>query len=98
VELTARPRLELLEEPHVLHGDDALIVEGPEKRDLLLGEWPRIPGRVASTHGDHSDRTLPSHQRHHDAAAVTAHHGKAADRLGRVTPHVHVVDDLAFAD
>ena len=31
--------LEFLEQPHVLDGDDGLVGEGFEKRDLLIGEW-----------------------------------------------------------
>ena len=33
-----RPRLELPEEAHVLDGDDALVGERPEQRDLSVGE------------------------------------------------------------
>ena len=32
-----RPRLELPEEAHVLDGDDALVGERPEQRDLSVG-------------------------------------------------------------
>src|SRR5262249_61172643 len=31
--------LQLLEQTHVLDGDDSLIGEGLEQRDLLVGEW-----------------------------------------------------------
>ena len=34
----ARPRLQFLEQPHVLDGDHRLVGEGFEQRDLLVGE------------------------------------------------------------
>ena len=35
----ARARLHLLEQPHVLDGDDRLVGEGLDELDLLVGEW-----------------------------------------------------------
>ena len=36
----AGPRLELLEQAHVLDGDHGLVGEGPQQRDLFFGERP----------------------------------------------------------
>ena len=41
----ARPRLQLLEQPHVLDGDDRLVGEGLEQRDLPVGEGPDLGPR-----------------------------------------------------
>src|SRR5215510_12440592 len=44
-------RLQFLEEPNVLDGNDGLVGEGFEKLDLTRGEWPRF----ASQHRDRAD-------------------------------------------
>src|SRR5215475_10821195 len=33
------PRLQLLEQPHVLDGDDRLVGEGLEEADVMLSKW-----------------------------------------------------------
>ena len=48
----AVPRLQLLEQPHVLDRDDCLIGEGLEQRDLRVREAPHL----AAAKEEHSDR------------------------------------------
>src|SRR5215468_3668759 len=56
--------LQLLEEAHVLDGDDCLVREGLQQRDLLVGEGPRL----ASGNTDGTDsRTFPVHGHPHRA-------------------------------
>ena len=35
-------RLNLIEQPHVLDGDDGLVGEGLQQRDLTISEWPHL--------------------------------------------------------
>ena len=35
-------RLHLVEEPHILDGNDGLVGERLEQRNLLLTEWPHL--------------------------------------------------------
>src|SRR5262249_41014213 len=46
----ARSRLHLVEQPHVLDGDDRLVGKGLEQLDLLIGERPYVSAQQ-------SDRT-----------------------------------------
>ena len=56
----ARPRLQLLEEPNILDGDDGLVGKGLEERDLPLAEG----ARHGATDGERSDRLAVSKHRH----------------------------------
>src|SRR5439155_14007283 len=51
-------RLELLEEAHVLDGDDGLVGEGLEEVDLALGEWPDL----RAEYGDGADSNALAQQ------------------------------------
>src|SRR5262249_23281094 len=79
----AVPRLQFLEQPHILDGDDRLVGEGLEESDLTLAE-EASPG--AAEH-DRADRDTFSYQRDTEyrapalAPRVLARLGKLA-RLG----------------
>ena len=60
----AVPGLELREQPHVLDGDDRLVGEGLEQRDLLVGECPCRPSRRI----DHADGLTVANHRHDEHA------------------------------
>ena len=45
--------LDLFEQPHILDGDDGLVGEGFEQRDLLVGEGPHL----RAAYMNRSDRT-----------------------------------------
>jgi hypothetical protein len=63
--------LELLEEPDVLDGDDRLVGEGLEQRDLASREWPRPSLGTSSPDGDSTDRRPALQHRHGKEAPVT---------------------------
>ena len=48
----ARPRLQLVEQPHVLNRDHRLVGEGGGELDLLIGERARLESRQYN----HADR------------------------------------------
>jgi hypothetical protein len=52
--------LQLCEQPDILNGDDRLVTEGLDERDLLVGE--RLD--LASAHHDHSDGNVLPHEWH----------------------------------
>jgi hypothetical protein len=52
--------LQLREQADVLDGDDGLVGEGLQQRDLTLREGPGCPAR----HGDHADGVALMHHRH----------------------------------
>ena len=64
----ARPRLHLVEQPHVLDRDHRLVGEGGDKLDLLVGEGSH---RSAHQH-DHADRHSLAQQRNAEHGARTA--------------------------
>ena len=53
-------RLQLGEQAHVLDGDDRLVGEGLEERDLLVGEGPDL----GSADPDHAERDTVAQERH----------------------------------
>ena len=59
--------LDLLEQPHVLDGDDGLISKGFEKIDLLVGE--RIDYRT--TNENRSNRNTFAYQWHGKLGSIT---------------------------
>src|SRR5262249_28952814 len=60
----ARARLHLVEQPHVLDGDDGLVGEGLEQLDLLRTEGPRF----GAAHHEGPDDDSLAQQRHADAS------------------------------
>src|SRR5262249_12355395 len=79
---------QLLEQSHVLDGDDSLIGEGLDQRDLLFGEGPHLAsmeskGTNESTFLEHGNRERSSH-------ALTAVHlgrrkGRVREDVGHMT-------------
>jgi hypothetical protein len=67
-ELT-RPRLELLEQPDVLDGDDRLIGEGLQEFHFRVREAARLP----AAHVDGADDLAFPQHRHRDQAPVPEH-------------------------
>ena len=61
----ARPRLHLVEQPHVLNRDHRLVGKGAGEFDLSVGERPH-PG--APNHDDADDGVLPQHRDGEDGA------------------------------
>src|SRR5262249_12356592 len=57
-------RLQLLEQPHVLDGDDSLVGEGTEQGDLAVGE----PSGFYPPNTDHAERDTIS--KHRDSEAT----------------------------
>src|SRR5215467_12417961 len=57
--------LELLEQPHVLDGDDGLVGEGLEQRDLLVGERPYL---ISVDCDDTEQRSRSDHRDRHDTS------------------------------
>src|SRR5262245_16597958 len=58
--------LQLREQAHVLNGDDRLVREGLEQRDLVAGE----PAGLATGHRDRSDRPVVAEHWHRNPASV----------------------------
>src|SRR5262249_12985478 len=56
----AVPRLQLLEQPHVLDRDDRLVGEGLQERKVAVGE----PAWLQSRDSNHTDRYVIAHHRH----------------------------------
>ena len=64
--------LQLGEQPHVFNGDDRLIGECLEQRDLVLGKRPRLDtcdgktteNHVIATQRHHQPTSMPSRPRH----------------------------------
>ena len=83
-----RPLPELLEQPNVLDGDDGLVGERPEERDLVVGEAARRGAR----HGDRADRRVVKEHRHHELAPVPAVPRDRARRLGNPGIRLRVLD------
>src|SRR5262249_52318143 len=54
-------RFQLLEQPHILNGDDGLVGEGLEQRDLVVAESTGF----ATGHRDGPDRLILTKQRHY---------------------------------
>src|SRR5262245_37927661 len=71
--------LDLLEEPHVLDGDDRLIGKSFEKRDLLVREWPKF----WPTEMDYVNHDIFSHERYgEDSEGKSAHASANVDYVG----------------
>ena len=68
---------EFLEQPDVLDGDDRLVGEGFEERDLLVGE--RI--NLSPSNIDHPDGEYPP-------AATGGKHGPNPDAIWRASPEI----------
>src|SRR5262245_16498175 len=52
--------LEFLEQPHILDGDNRLVGEGPEQRNLIVREWPNLK----ATNEDYTESNALTQQRH----------------------------------
>src|SRR5262249_15775048 len=66
--------LQLREQPHVLDGDDRLVGEGLQKRDLLVRERDRL----SATEQDHTDRRSLSQQGNAERRPLTGLSGERA--------------------
>ncbi len=74
----AVPSPQLLEQPHVLDGDDRLVGEGLEQRDLLVCERDRLAPR----RHDHPDGLSVTNHRHDEQASDAQHLHARPLRLG----------------
>ena len=83
------PRLQLLEQPHVLDGDHCLIGEGPEQRDLLVRERSRL----GAAGGDCADRAAVAHEGNGQGAPEARGERDGFDREIRVLEHVRNRDN-----
>src|SRR5215470_7182459 len=84
----------LVEQPHILDGDDGLVSEGLEKPDLDLRKWPRLAAR----HGDGANRSPLTEHRHDEDTAPTDHPGDCRILVLRIELDVRDVDDRAVED
>jgi len=82
-------RLQLLEQAHVLNGDDGLVGEGLEERDLPLAEELNL----RSAELDAADGDTPSQQRNAENRAK-AEPPRVLDRVGKLAVFVLEVGDL----
>ena len=91
---SARPRLQFLEQPHVLDGDDRLVGEGLEQLDLLVGERRATSSRPTAIA---PIGTAVAQHGHGEGAAVTE---RLAERwtVLRVGLHVGYVDNRSLED
>src|SRR5262249_36571296 len=64
--------LRLVEQAHILNGNDGLIGEGLQECDLAVGEW----FKARQTHGT-DGHAVPKH-RYEDEASIPHRHGKRA--------------------
>jgi len=86
--------LQLGEQAHILDGDDRLIREGLEERDLHLRKWPGLGAR----HGDGADRSPLTEHRYDEDTAPTDHPGDCRILVLWIELDVRNVDDRAVED
>ena len=87
-------RLQFLEQPHVLDGDDGLVGEGLEECDLALREGPR---RAAADGNDADHRSVTQH-RDTKAAPETGRVGQVGVGVLRVVQDRRMVNDRPCED
>ena len=88
------PRFQLVEQPHVLDGDDRLISEGLEQSDLRIGKWPGFQ----PADGDGANRIALAHQRNAEGAAKAAGERRRLDSVVVIFKNVRDHDHTASQD
>ena len=87
-----RPRLHLVEQPHVLDRDHRLVGKGGDQFDLLLGEWAHAG---SLQHDDTDWRSFPQ-KRDAQHGTKTGNPLSFDESVFRIRQHVGNVDDLAL--
>src|SRR6266446_5239723 len=89
-----RSGFQLLEQAHILDGDDCLVSKGLQQLDLSVGE--RSP--LGARHGDSTDSSARPQHRYEEAASPTDRAGKASIVELRIDLDVRYVDHCALED
>jgi len=88
----ARAGLHLVEQPHVLDGDDRLIREGLDQLDLLLGERP-YSGAV---HDEQTNGDLLSQERHPEDCPIAAYSREVTEGVFGISKNIGNLNGFAL--